>query len=897
MLRPKHPKPKSVMLINDVPVAKEVILRESGEEDWLFSAASNTNLITALKTGRVNQYCLTPPTNHKGIPTLDIYCTYLDYTIFGDGQIDDNFDYKQEVKRGKEVKILTYNDTNYFVGLNTETLTASSIQKDTFIKLEAHKDVYVSYRLHTQIIELVEEIKKVNPSLIIVTGKWGLFFLAACTSIVNTMGTSKDRKPLGGITTYRASILQPHSSHGLHTCILYPMHHTLNAIGMPAKAPIFEYDLQKAGWVYHNIKEHGLDYYLKPPKTVILGTTVQIVQEYIGSLLTRLDNGPRFISIDIETLHKSVIDCIGITDSISEGICIPLATVDNPNYWSLEDEVKVTCFIREVLLHKNCLHIGQNYTYDCQYFYKKYLLDVKAYHDTAALHHILFNFLPKNLAFLASLYCEYYTYWKDDITATKDAPETRWTYNVKDVMYTLEVLHVLLDMIKTKGDKLNKLYRFVMDEQTPETVITMNTGVLIDKTLKAEYFSLFNTMMMDIESKINKVLGFDFNLNSSQQKQKLFSEFFGIILKTKKKTGNATCDAAAMLDYIEEYPLYRSFLTLLLEHASLKVFVKNFLGMQLDDDNRARTQYHVSKTATGRLASTKNVWGNGGNFQNIPSKGKINLHYAVEAMEGDIEDVQDDDYLSDLVVEGNIILPNVKRIFIPDPGMEMMDADLSGADAFTYFLDSECKNGIDFLLNPKDKLAAWAASHHLQREITENDTEYRAYKASHHGWWYGMEISKLALTVGCSYDKAKELDTFYSYFYPERDKWHDRLVREVAKRGYITNSFGRVFWFLNTTDPTLKNKMFAAIPQSTTAEVINRGWINIRRTIKDVKVLLQVHDSLVMQYPIAKALEYREQIKKQMEVFLDYKPSLAIPVDFKVSTSSYGECEKIKKQK
>lgn len=246
--------------------------------------------------------------------------------------------------------------------------------------------------------------------------------------------------------------------------------------------------------------------------------------------------------------------------------------------------------------------------------------------------------------------------------------------------------------------------------------------------------------------------------------------------------------------------------------------------------------------------------------------------------------------------KGKTYLPNVKRIFIPDPNCEIMDADLSAADAYSYFLDSECKNGIEFLRNPKGKLAAWVASNHLQREITENDLEYRPYKASHHGWWYGMEVNKLAATIGCSYSKAAELDTFYKYFYPERDAWHRRLLTEVRQKGYISNAFGRRFWFLDTNDPTLKNKIFAAIPQSTTAEVINRGWINIKRNLNQVKVLLQVHDSLVMEYPIEEADELRIKIIENMLIPLDYSPSVCIPVDFKISTVSYGDCEKVKKK-
>lgn len=241
--------------------------------------------------------------------------------------------------------------------------------------------------------------------------------------------------------------------------------------------------------------------------------------------------------------------------------------------------------------------------------------------------------------------------------------------------------------------------------------------------------------------------------------------------------------------------------------------------------------------------------------------------------------------------DGKLQLPNIKKLFLPDAEMEIMDADLSGADAMTYAVDSGCKKLLDFFANPKGKLFAWVASQHLQREITPDDPEYRPYKASHHGVWYGMEVKKLAATVGCSIEKARELLRFYNYLYPEKDKWHARLRHEVKTKGYVSNCFGRRRWFLNTNDPTLHNKIYSFIPQSTTSEVINRGWINIADNIPEAEILMQVHDSLVIQYPAEKAIELRQKILENMKIPLDYPTPIIIPADFKVSRVSYGHCK------
>jgi DNA polymerase I-like protein with 3'-5' exonuclease and polymerase domains len=62
----------------------------------------------------------------------------------------------------------------------------------------------------------------------------------------------------------------------------------------------------------------------------------------------------------------------------------------------------------------------------------------------------------------------------------------------------------------------------------------------------------------------------------------------------------------------------------------------------------------------------------------------------------------------------------------------------------------------------------------------------------------------------------------------------------------------------------------------------------------EVEILLQVHDSLVIQYPIEKAEYYRTACKEAMEIALPYKQPLIIPADIKVSTISYGDCKKLK---
>ncbi len=891
--RPKYLRPKEVMLINDVPVKKEIELEEK------FSSSSNLNLLTTLRNGRINTFNQTPVKSFKGILSTKIYPTYFDYSYYGEPDSEGNFDFKSEFRKKAELKEIRTREEEdnaeapiYLVEKDVEVLTFKSIYKHTFYKLEHQKDVYISFRLKENLDSLLKEIAEVNPRLIIITGKWGLFFLTGKVSLVKTLGNYKDKKPLGGLVTYRASLMEVHECFNSHKSIVIPIYHTITSMAMPDKIPMLELDIQRVSKVYHTILEEGIDYYKEQDKTLYASEDKDSILGYLKDLLARLDNGPTPVSIDIETMFSSVIDCVGFTDSTKHGLCVPFAKVGNPNIFSLEDEVEIMEHIYYIMNHKNCQHVGQNYNYDTAFFNKLWCLDIHAEWDTMILHHILYNYLPKDLAFLASLYCEKYTYWKGEIDATRETPETRWKYNAKDVTYTLEVLLVLQRILNKQDQKLKDLYRFQQSKLSPILDYMVWRGVKIDTIRKKELYIFFSNLLSEILITVNEVIGEEFNINSYLQKGKVFKDLLEMqLVKTKK--GGETCDAAAMLVYLEEYPLYRPFLQLLLEHSSLKVFTNNFLGMELDEDDRARTQYKIAGTATGRLASVKNVWGKGGNFMNIPSKGKMDLTQSLELAD------QESETFASVSIEGAIKLPNVKKIFLPDEGMEICDGDYSGADIMVVAADSECKWLLDYFSNPRGcgKVYAYIASNFLQKEVSPSSKEYKTYKGVFHGSNYGLGINRLASMSGLPIQLAKELQEYYFSLCPEVLQWQQSIKRTMQTKGYLTNIFGRRGWYLNKNDPMLFNKALSFIPQSTIADLVNHAMANIQENLQEVQILLQVHDSLVVQYPKEKAELYRKEIVKAMEIEIPYKPTLVIPADIQVSTKSYGDVKKIEELK
>lgn len=364
MKRPKFPREKPVMIISDYPILNEI------ERDIPYSAASNLTLLSDL--------------HRVGIKQSNCYCTYLNY----ERPEKEDYDWHKQFRKHKNLE-------------------------EGFVKVNQEKDLYISDYLNNELIGLLNEIALVKPKLIIVTGKWSLYLLTFCVSYNKTQGTGKSQKPLGGISSYRASILNIHPSYNLSDCIIMPILPAITKQREPAKIPVMTWDYRKLGDIFKSVvvDENSLDVWLKPIRNAIIGTSLAVIKTNLNELLDRLDVIPLEVSIDIETRHNT-IDCIGFSWDKTEGLVIPFSTIDNPNPWTFEEELEITLLMLKVLKHKNLRIIGQNFSYDSQYLNKFYFVNLHPYLDTMIANHCLYNYMQKDLSFLASIYVNTYAQWK-----------------------------------------------------------------------------------------------------------------------------------------------------------------------------------------------------------------------------------------------------------------------------------------------------------------------------------------------------------------------------------------------------------------------------------------------------------------------------------------------------
>ena len=190
----------------------------------------------------------------------------------------------------------------------------------------------------------------------------------------------------------------------LHDCQLVPgikvipTYHPSACFANASLQPILRADVQKA------VRESAYPERRLKPRHIHVAETIQDLYDF------RRQYGGPAATVDIETIPawKQITD-VGIAFSEDRVLVIPIIDKTKPDYsyWSYEDEFRVWDFIREILADPQTEIRGQGYMYDATWLYQLLLIPSYSYRgDSLVLHHALYPEMPKDLGFLASLYCD-----------------------------------------------------------------------------------------------------------------------------------------------------------------------------------------------------------------------------------------------------------------------------------------------------------------------------------------------------------------------------------------------------------------------------------------------------------------------------------------------------------
>ena len=235
------------------------------------------------------------------------------------------------------------------------------------------------------------------------------------------------------------------------------------------------------------------------------------------------------------------------------------------------------------------------------------------------------------------------------------------------------------------------------------------------------------------------------------------------------------------------------------------------------------------------------------------------------------------------MVAQTIALPNIRKLFKPDTGCIIFDVDLDRADAqvVAWEADDEelkCafREGVDI--------------HSLNAE-TLQCSRHQA-KQGVHATNYGATARAVAMALGITVHQAENFQSRWFQAHPGILDWHKRIEHSLQTTRTVWNRFGYRRFYFDRVDGLLPEGL-AWIPQSTVACVINRGLANIDDYLPGVQVLLQVHDSLVMQSKIEDFIRLLPEIKNNLLIPIPYDDPLTIGVGIKASVVSWGDYKDI----
>jgi len=228
-------------------------------------------------------------------------------------------------------------------------------------------------------------------------------------------------------------------------------------------------------------------------------------------------------------------------------------------------------------------------------------------------------------------------------------------------------------------------------------------------------------------------------------------------------------------------------------------------------------------------------------------------------------------------------MPNVRSLFIPDPGMMIAEVDLDRADAQVVAWEADDAALKQMFREGRDI--------HTENAKLLNITRPLAKRFVHLTNYCGKP-RMLAMACGMTVHQAELAQSRWFGEHPGILWWHERLEQQLMETRTVYNKFGFRRFYFDRIDSVLKEAV-AWIPQSTVGLVINRGWKNLYLHMPQVQVLLQVHDSLVFQFPKPEYPTILPLIQQELLIPVPYDDPLTIPVGIKVSEKSWGECEEV----
>lgn len=588
----------------------------------------------------------------------------------------------------------------------------------------------------------------------------------------------------------------------------------------------------------------------------------------LEKLLTKIERASELV-FDTETtgLNAIIARLVGIALSIKPGEA----------YYVPAKIVLTSKRLIKLLEQKSLKKIGHNIKYDTLVLENEGIKVAGIYFDTMIASYLL-NAGSRQYSLDALAFAEF-GYQMQPITDLIGTGKTQITMDQVPVekvsWYASEDADVTIRLKEVFEPEINKqkLQRVLYDIDMPLIPVLADMercGVKVDTKFLNKLSGEAEIDIKDLEKKIHKVTGAEFNIASPKQLKEVLFEKMGLVPIENRKTKTGISTAAGEL---EKMIGQHEVIPLILEYRELTKLQSTYLEtlplLVNSQTARIHTNYNQTIAATGRLSSTDP------NLQNIPIKG-----------------------------EG--LGSQIRKAFVPEKGWKLLSLDYSQIELRIVAHLARDKNMMRIFKEGDDIHTNTAmAVFGVPADKTTKDMR-RDAKTINFGILYGLSSFGLSSRIGeISRVEAKSFIEKYFAAYPQVEQYIEQVKLQVREEGFVRSETGRIRKF-----PEIRSSNFqiraaaerAAVNfpiQSLAADVIKVAMINIFKEIQDtssklqeseITMSLQVHDELVFEVREDKVETWAKKIKPMMEEAI----KLSIPVGVEAKAGdNWGEMDRL----
>ncbi|HUR79589.1 MAG TPA: DNA polymerase I [Thermoanaerobaculia bacterium] len=454
---------------------------------------------------------------------------------------------------------------------------------------------------------------------------------------------------------------------------------------------------------------------------------------------------------------------------------------------------------------------------------------------------------------------------KQDISSRKDVQKTAPLFELDHEIgasplgsyqqYLGEKSEVIVALRDVLGPELRKdpalldVYERIEMPLYPVLANLEERGIRIDVGLLHTMANTMGAQIADLEQRVYKEAGTEFNINSPMQLGHVLFEKLQYPVIKKTKTTKSWSTSVEVLEELAQHGY--AVPQLILQHRELHKLKGTYvdaLPLLVAADGRVHTTFNQAVAATGRLSSSDP------NLQNIPIRTQTGRE--------------------------------IRKAFIADEGWVLLSADYSQVELRILAHISQDESLIETFQRGADIHRATASK---MFNIPPDDLtaeQRRAAKVINFGVLYGMSAFRLSNELGISGQQAKDWIEAYFNRYPKIQEYLDRTLVEARQTGKVTTLFGRVRYI-----PEIHNRSFTvrgnaermatnAPIQGTAADILKMAMIELERRLAEhesgARMLLTVHDEIVIEAPETSAAEVAGIVKETMENVFPLSVPLAV---------------------